>query len=159
MIEFSNRREDILKEWQELLLAAYPIKPVVEITNFIEECARSLLNFVEAYYEGREADVEEAVDNLMRFLATDKNLTPGESIGQLLYLKKLLLKTFPEMAKDDFVKLSDAIDVLACKAFNKYMEAREHIYDLRVKEKERTIEILRKVMDFYEQYYGHLPPE
>ncbi|AEA46254.1 RsbRD N-terminal domain-containing protein [Archaeoglobus veneficus] len=160
MIKFSEeKRKKILEDWQKLLLANYPVEPVIEITDYIEECTKALLGFVEAYYEGREVDVDEAVDDLMRFLATDKNLTPGESIAQLLHLKKLLLKTFPDMTIDDFVKISNAIDSLACKAFNKYMEAREHIYSLRVKEKDKTIEMMRKAMDLYEQYYGHLSLE
>ncbi len=155
MIGFSDdKKKNILKEWQELLLAEYPVKPVVEIINYLEECAESLLSFVEAYYKGKETDVEEAVDDLMRFLATDRKLTPGESIAQILYLKKLLLKEFPDIKKEDFVKLNDAVDILACKAFNRYMEAREHIYELRLKEKQGMIDILKRAMDMYEKYYG-----
>jgi len=155
MMEFNDdKRRNIVKEWQEYLLAEYPVKPVAEIIDYIEECAESLLSFVEAYCKGKKADVDEAVDDLMRFLATDRKLTPGESITQVFYLKKLLLKEFPDIKKEDFVKLSDAIDVLACKAFNKYMEAREHIYELRLKEKQGTIDILKKAMEMYEKYYG-----
>ncbi len=160
-MKLGSRKDKLAKAWKEALLSSYQVKPMIEIEEYIESCTRRIVDYIDAYCRGERSDVDivEAVDDLMRYLATDGNLSPGDSIRQVLYLKNLVLKVDPKMSKEEFFKFSNAVDDVACLAFDKYMEAKEHIYLLRVKEKERTIDMLRKAMSHYEEYYGELPPK
>ncbi len=149
MMEISDKvREKILKDWQNQLLARYPIKPVIEITEYIENCTTKILDkLIETYNGGSYEGVEEPIDDLMRFLAVDKNLTPGDSISMLLYLKELFLQSFPDMTKEEFIKLNNIIDTFARIAFNRYMACREDIFNLRLEEKEREKQMILKAIE------------
>jgi len=149
MIEISGKtREKILKDWQNQLLASYPIKPVIEITEYIKECTTRILDkLIETYNGGSYEGVEEPIDDLMRFLAVDKNLTPGDSINMLLYLKELFLQNFPDMTKEEFIRVSNIIDRFACIAFNRYMACREDVFKLRLEEKEREKQMILKAIE------------
>ena len=148
MVELNRVREEILKDWQDKLLERYPIKPVIEITEYIEECTTRIFDkFVEAYNGGSYEGVEEPIDDLMRFLAVDRNLSPGDSISMLLFLKELLLRKFPDMSKDEFIKLSNIIDTFACIAFDRYMACREDVFNLRLEEKEREKQMILKAIE------------
>ncbi len=159
-MKLGSRKDKIAKAWKEALLSGYAVKPMIEIEEYIDSCTRRIMDYIDAYCAGKKSDVDivEALDDLMRYLATDGKLSPGDSIRQLLYVKDIALKVDPKMSREEFVRFSNAVDEIACLAFDKYMEAKEHIYLLRVKEKERTIEMLRKAMAHYEEYYGKLPP-
>jgi hypothetical protein len=148
MIELNQKiRDELLKDWQEKLLARYPIK-VVEVTSYIEECTTKIFDkLIETFSGGSYEGVEEPIDDLMRFLALDKKLSPGDSVAQLLYLKTLLLTNFPKMEMEDFIKLNNIIDRFARIAFDRYSACREDIFNLRVMEKEREIQILRKILE------------
>jgi len=149
-----ERKDKMLKNWQEKLLEKYPIKPVIEITSYIEECTTKIMDkLIEALEKGTYEGVEEPIDDLMRFLATDRDLSPGQSISMLLYLKTLFLTNFPEMKKEEFIKINGIIDTFACIGFNKYMLCREKIFDLRVKQKEKELEMFRRAMEAYEHVY------
>jgi len=143
----------MLEDWEAKIWEHYPIRPRVrEIDYYIRECTSKILSkVVEVYNGGEYGDIEETVDDLMRFLATDRKLSPGDSIGLVLYLKYLFLREFPELSKDEFIKLNGIIDKIACMAFDKYMACREHIYRLRIMEKEREVEMIRRMVEFYEK--------
>ncbi|RUM33707.1 MAG: hypothetical protein DSY33_03805 [Archaeoglobus sp.] len=158
-MKLKNRKDKIATAWKEALLSGYAVKPMVEIEEYIESCTKRIMDYIDSFCKGENSNVDivEAVDDLMRYLATDSKLGPGDSIRQILYLKNIALKVDPKMSIDEFVRFSNAVDEVACLAFNKYMEAKEHIYLLRVKEKEGLIDMLRKAMSYYEKYYGELP--
>ncbi len=160
-MKLGSRKDKIAKAWKEFLLSGFSVKPMIEIEEYIESCTRKIVDYIDSYCKGEKSNVDvlEAVDDLMRYLATDGKLSPGDSIRQILYLKNIALKVDPKMNKEEFFRFSNAVDDIACLAFDKYVEAKEHIYLLRVKEKERTIDMLRKAMSHYEEYYGNLPTE
>ncbi len=153
MLLSEDVKKRMLEEWEEKIWEHYPIRPrVKEIDYYIRNCTSKILSrIVEVYNGGELGDIDETVDDLMRFLATDRKLSPGDSIGLILYLKNLFLKEFPDLSKDEYIKLNQIIDRIACIAFDKYMACREHIYRLRVMEKEREVEMIRRMIEFYEK--------
>ena len=72
---------------------------------------------------------------------------------RLVTLATLFLTNFPEMKKEEFIKINSIIDTFACIGFNKYMLCREKVFDLRVKQKEKELEMFRKAMEAYEHVY------
>jgi len=149
MVELEKHRSKILKEWQDKILESYPIKPVIEIAGYIEDCTTKIFDkLVEVYNGGSYSGVEEPLDDLMRFLAVDGKLTPGDSISILFYIKKLLNNAFPDMSKNEWQKLSSIIDNFGYVAFNRYSACREDIFRLKLMEKDRDLEIARRIIEY-----------
>lgn len=149
MVELETKRKKILKIWQDKILESYPVTPAVEITGYIGGCTSKIFDKVIEVYKGGDYEgIEVAADDLMRFLAVDGKLTPGESIAYLFYLKKLIDNEFPETSKKEWQKISDIVDKIGYIAFNKYMEAREDVFKLRLFEKNRDLEIAGKIVEY-----------
>ncbi len=141
-------KQKIVKRWVDLILARYPIKPVIEIVEYVEECAEKIVDGFLRMYDGeKNVNLEEPLDDLMRYLATDKNLSPGDSMRLLVTLKHI---TAEEMGVkgEDKLRLYEVMDEIAYKAFDCYMACREEIFELRLKEKDRDLEIMRRIIEF-----------
>ena len=147
---FGKKIENILQKWVETIFASYPVKPVIEVEEYVRDSCSKILNAIFEMYEGRKADYSEALDDLMRFLATDRNLSPGESV-KLVGDLKILISREIEMSQSEIEKLSAILEEIVYKAFDAYMACREEIFKLRLKEKERDLEIMRKIIEFAEK--------
>jgi hypothetical protein len=148
-LDIEKKKKDVLKAWQNYFLSRYTVKPPIEISSYIEDCTSQILDkLIEFYNGGSFKGVEEPLDELMRYLATDRNLSPGGSIASIFYLKKIFLEKYPKMSLEDFIKLNEAIDLLICKAFDAYMKSREKLFELRYKEKEFQLRMEMKAYEF-----------
>ncbi len=149
MVDLKAKRNEILKAWLNHFLDRYPIKPSFEITDFFEECLAGILDKLIEFYDGGSLKgVEEHLDNLARYLASDPKLSAGGSMASVFYLKKIFLDLFPKMSKEEFVKLSEAVDILICKAFDHFMSSREKLIELKYKERENRLRMEMKAYDF-----------
>ncbi len=148
MVELQKHRKKILQKWQDKVLESYTIKPVMEITGYIDDSTSQIFDkLVEIYNGGDYEGVEEPLDDLMRFLAVDGKKTPGDSIQDLFYLKELIDKHYnPD--KKEWLKLNEIIDNFGYIAFNKYSACREEIYNMKMREKNRDLEIARRIIEY-----------
>ncbi|MFO7966724.1 MAG: RsbRD N-terminal domain-containing protein [Archaeoglobaceae archaeon] len=148
MVELQKHRKKILQKWQDKVLESYTVKPVMEITGYIDDSTSQIFDkLVEVYNGGDYEGVEEPLDDLMRFLAVDGKKTPGDSIQDLFYLKELLDKYYnPD--KKEWLKLNEIIDNFGYIAFNKYSACREEIYNMKMREKNRDLEIARRIIEY-----------
>lgn len=151
MLKFEEKRKKILDAWQDKIFESYPVKPTVpEIVGYIEECTEKIFDkFIEVYNGGKFEGIEEVVDDLMRYLAVDAKLSPGQSIEKIFFLKEAILDEF-SVSLEEFVKINSIIDELACMAFNIYSKCREHIYELRLEQKEEEKKALERLIHFAE---------
>lgn len=148
MVELEKQRKKILQKWQDKVLESYPIKPVMEVTGYIDDCISKIFDkLVEVYNGGDYGGVEEPLDDLMRFLAVDGKKTPGDSISDLFYLKELVEKHY-NLDKKEWLKLNEIIDNLGYIAFNKYSACREEIFNMKMREKDRDLEIARRIIEY-----------
>jgi|Deesub1362A_J573_1020465.scaffolds.fasta_scaffold01650_5 polyhydroxyalkanoate synthesis regulator phasin len=154
MVEIEKQRKKILKEWQNKILESYPTQPVTEITGYVEDCTTKIFDkLVEVYNGGEYAGVEEPIDDLMRFLAVDGKLSPGESISILFYIKKLINSSFPDIDKKKWQEITEIVDNFGFIAFNRYSACREDIFRLKLKEKDRDLEIAGKMIEYTARFY------
>ena len=79
--------------------------------------------------------VATALDAIIRIRAV-QDLTASQAVGFLFLLKPLTRKLAPEQ---DHEKLADRIDRLALMAFDKYMQCREQVAQIRLSESRRNI--------------------
>ncbi|WP_202320237.1 hypothetical protein [Archaeoglobus neptunius] len=142
-------KEKTLKNWIESVLSGYSVKPVFEVVEYIEDAGGGILDGFLMAYEGKSVDekVEEAIDNLMRFLATDRNLSPSESIRLVFRLRDMIADGLRLSVSEKF-EFNRRTEDLILKAFDAYMACREKIFELRLKEKENDIEMMRKIMEY-----------
>lgn len=144
-------KEKILKVWVDRILEGYPVK-VFEVVDYVGDAANRVFNALIGLYKGEKLndDVEDALDDLMRFLATDRNLTPGESIRLISELRDLVADE-AGLRGEERLKFNLMVEELIFKAFNLYMACREKIFELRLKEKDRDIEMMRKIIEYSEK--------
>lgn len=144
-------KEKILKVWVDRILEGYPVK-VFEVVDYVEGAANIVCNALIGLYRDEKLndDVEEALDNLMRFLATDRNMAPGESIRLISELRDLVADELG-LRGEERLKFNSKVEELIFKAFNLYMACREKIFELRLKEKDRDIEMMRKIIEYSEK--------
>ncbi|WP_456468725.1 hypothetical protein [Archaeoglobus sp.] len=140
-------KEKTVKAWVDKILAGYPVKPVLEVVDYIEDAASRIVDAVLMLHEGGKVDIDEALDDLMRFLATDRNLSPGESVRLISELREMIANEL-NLRGEERLKFNLKVEELMFRAFDAYMACREKIFELRLKEKERDIEIMRKIIEF-----------
>lgn len=146
----SRKRDKVVKWWVDRILSGYPIKPVIEVVEYVENSASKITDAILELYSGKsfeETRVEEPIDDLMRFLATDRNLSPGDSIKLLMELRDVIADEL-SLEGEERLKFNLGVEKLILKAFDAYMACREKIFELRLREKERDIEIMRKIIEF-----------
>jgi len=132
--------------WVNRLLVSYPIK-VFEVVSFLQEASQKIVDAAIRFYEGKEVDVSEAVYDVMRFLATDRKISPAESIKLFAELRDFLA-TQMNLSSEERLKFTKAFEEIMFKAFDAYMVCREKIFELRLREKDREIEMMRKIMEY-----------
>lgn len=140
---------EITEEWVDHLLSNYPIR-VIEVDEYIRECAGKIIKAILDRYDGRKVDADEfenAVDDLMRYIASGQE-SPREAMQKLFALKEIFAKR-----KYDIAKINKIIDEFLCIAFEHYVLCKSHIYELRIKEIKNENEMLRKIMEYAEKYY------
>uniref|UniRef100_A0A7C4S6G5 Uncharacterized protein n=1 Tax=Geoglobus ahangari TaxID=113653 RepID=A0A7C4S6G5_9EURY len=141
--------KEIIEEWVDNLLSNYPIR-VVEVDEYIRECAGKIVKAILDRYNGRDLNTDEfenAVDDLMRYIASGQE-SPREAMQKLLALKEIFIKR-----EFDFAKIDKIFNEFLCVAFEYYVLCKSHIYELRIKEIKNENEMLRKIMEYAEKYY------
>ncbi|AGK61019.1 hypothetical protein Asulf_01015 [Archaeoglobus sulfaticallidus PM70-1] len=147
----------IHEEWKKMMFGER-FKAAIEVEEYLDDCTSRIVSGVIDLFSGNDPeDLDEAVDNLMRYLATDRFLSPGDAIMMLLNLKELIYSMFPNMSIDDYRKLDRIFYNLARLSFDRYAGIREEIFELRLMEKEkekrmleRSIELALEDQEFYD---------
>ena len=140
---------EIIDEWVDILLSNYPIR-VIEVDEYIRECAEKIVKAIVDKYDGRKVSTDEfenAVDDLMRYIASGRE-SPREAMQKLFALKDIFAKW-----NYNPTKVNKIIDEFMCIAFEHYVLCRSHIYELRIKEVKNENEMLRKIIEYAEKYY------
>ncbi len=143
-----KKMEKIVKKWTDKVFASYPVKPVVEVVEYVENAAGRILDgMIAAYQGGKKVDVDDAIDDLMRFLATDRNLKPGDSMALLFELRNMVAEEM-KLKGEDRLEFDRRVEDIILKGFNYYIACREKIFELRLKEKDMNLEMMRKIIEY-----------
>ncbi|KUJ92635.1 MAG: hypothetical protein XD40_2175 [Archaeoglobus fulgidus] len=140
-------RKKVIEWWVDRLLINYPVKPVFEVVSFLQEAAEKIVDGALSLYEGKSVDLSDAVDDVMRFLATDRNFSPGDSIRLFCELRDFMAEEL-NLKAEERLKFGRKFEEILFTAFDAYMACREKIFELRLKEKEADLEMMRKIMDY-----------
>ncbi|MEM0350770.1 MAG: hypothetical protein QXR27_04605 [Archaeoglobaceae archaeon] len=145
-----ERLNSIVDKMVEKILAPYPITPAIEVVNYIREAVEKIVFGVFQIYNGKKVEIDDAIEDLMRYMATDRNFSPSECIRLVGNLKKELAREM-NLREKEMLKLYEIVDEIVYKAFDAYYMCRAKIFELRLKEKDRDIEIMRRIIEFAEK--------
>ncbi len=149
-----SSRDPILERWIAETIQSYPpsAAPFLAGENdpFRNPVGHTLRESLTALFDELQGNMDpdriaHALDALIRIRAV-QDLTASQAVGFVFLLKPILLELQPERnpAARDVplgVLLNDRIDRLALMAFDKYMQCREQLADIRVSEGRRRIHV------------------
>jgi hypothetical protein len=142
--------EPILERWIARTIQSYPPATVPFLSgendrfrNPVGYAVReSLTVLFEQLRENMDPDhIAPALDAIIRIRAV-QDFTASQAVGFVFLLKPILREFAPE---PDQASLSDRIDRLALMAFDKYMQCREQLADIRANEGRRSIHVRQVV--------------
>ena len=138
------KREAVLGRWVQAVLATYP----EETARFLSGGADPFANPVgHTIREGLgrlfdrfadaapDAELSSAIDGIVRIRAVQE-FTPSAAVGFVYTLRGILREELAEAALDPagLAALDNGVDRLALVAFDVYMQCREKIFEIRVRE-------------------------
>jgi hypothetical protein len=142
-----GRRAAIVERWKALALAVYPERAARfmarERDRFQNPVGHVLGESLGVLYDGLLAggpaeEMRRALDGIVRIRAVQE-LSPSAAVGFVFLLKRAIGEELrgSDVNPDDEVDLAglhERIDRLALEAFDLFMQCREQIHDLRVRE-------------------------
>lgn len=137
----------IVERTVKKILSPYPITPAIEVVNYVNEAVKKIVVGIVERYQDKDANFDDAIEDLMRYLATDRNFSPSESLRILGDLKKEIRREM-RLSEKEAIKLYEVVDEVLYKAFEFYYSCRAKIFELRLKEKDRDLEIMRRIIEF-----------
>ncbi len=143
----NDQRAAIVERWKALALAVYPERTarfiVREPDRFRNPVGHSVGESLEVLFDGilGDAPAEEmhpALDGILRLRAV-QDLSPSAAVGFVFLLKQAIREELSGNGADpaseaDLAELFGRIDRLALQAFDLFIQCREQIYDLRLRE-------------------------
>jgi len=142
---FRNHREKIIDQWVDYTLSTYPSSEFFkkETDKFSNPIGASIRDGLEKLFEllATGADPEEfkgPVEQIVRIRAV-QNFSPAEAVAPLNAVKHItrnLLesdKEWPALVKDIY-DFEFAVDLAVLAAFDIYMDYRETLYSIRLRE-------------------------
>jgi len=136
--------EPILEQWIAGTIQSYPPSAVPFLAGeddpFRNPVGHTLRESLTTLFEQLWGDMDTkriapALDAIIRIRAVQE-FTASQAVGFVFLLKPIVHALQPE---PDRVALSDRIDRLALMAFDKYMQCREQLADIRASEGRRSI--------------------
>jgi len=138
------RREVVLERWFQAVLATYPAETARFLAGgadpFANPVGHTVREGLGRLYDRFVADVpvselSAAIDGIVRIRAVQE-FTPSAAVGFVYTLRKILREELADAALDPAgqAALESGIDRLALVAFDVYMQCREKIFEIRVRE-------------------------
>ncbi len=143
--------EPILEQWIARTIQSYPSTAVPFLSReddpFRTPVGHTLRQSLTTLFEQLRGSMDAgqiapALDAIIRIRAV-QDLTASQAVGFVFLLKPILRELAPE---SDQVALNERIDRLALMAFDKYMQCREQLAEIRVSEGRRSFRV-RQVVD------------
>jgi hypothetical protein len=155
----SERKENILEKWFELIIDAYP----PDTSRFLRDqkdrfanpvgatISRGLEGIFEEILKDKQdqAKVSVFIDNIIRIKAV-QNFNPSQAISFIFLLKNIIRDelagdALQNLDADELLALESQIDGLALMAFDIFMSCREKIYEIKSNEaRDMTFRLLQR---------------
>lgn len=140
----TKQREAVLDRWFQAVIGTYP-EDTVKFLRREKDCfhnpvGHAVLTGIAQLYDGlveerAAAELSPALDQIVRIRAVQE-FTPSAAVGFVYAVKPILRAQIPaaELSPADWAALDAGVDRLALLAFDIYMQCREKIFEIRVRE-------------------------
>jgi len=160
----SQHKPALVKKWFHLVLRTYPEETALFLKNendpFANPVGSTILKGIEDLFEGliKEGDhkqISSFLDRIIHIRAVQE-FTPDQALSFIFMLKKVIRDEFKKELKekelfDELLAFESKIDELALAAFNRYVECREKIFELKANEvKNRYSGLVRRLNRVYD---------
>jgi len=156
-----REKNKIIDRWVQLIVETYPSHStrflLKNTDRFSNPIGYTITTETEALFNSfLNDDIEKtgvvALDNLIR-VRTGQNFTAAEAVGFVFSLKQAIREVIEENSQDDIslnetLSLETRIDQLALKAFDSYMNCRDRINDIRIKDIKRQARLFTDANNF-----------
>jgi hypothetical protein len=147
-----RNREKICRDWEEKTLSSYSKhasnlygRDKNRFSNPVGNQLRSAISLCFQYLIEAETSPETLTPVLSDFIRIRavQDFRPSDAVGFILQLKDVvweLLNNHPELDRlvTEWVRIQSKIDCLTCLAFDIYVESRQRVFEVRIKELKRT---------------------
>lgn len=141
-----EKREALLKKWFEQSIQSYPTQTVEFLNSnrgqFTNPVGYSLRQGLGSLYDELCGDrdpekIREALDSIIRIRAV-QDFSPSEAVSFVFLLKDIISKEIGErVSVNELNSINEEIDRTALTAFDVYMQCREDLFEVRIREVER----------------------
>lgn len=159
----SQNKEAILTKWFDLVIETYPSDGrrffSREKDRFNNPVGYTISLAIEALLdeligEMNSEKISSSLDDIIKIRAV-QDFSPSDAIGFIFNLKNALRQELGEQigeneALDELLGFFSKIDKVALMAFNKYMECREKVYDIKANElRNRSLVMIERINKKY----------
>lgn len=150
-----QKQADIVKNWFESVVDTYPPDSAKFLKKqkdtFLNPVGNTTLESLEGLFDellkGKEMDhgaMMSFIDPIVRIRAIQPIFSPSQAVAFVFLLKKVIRKSLKkELSQDrvlsELLLFESKVDNLSLLAFDKYMECREKIYQLKATEEKNRI--------------------
>jgi hypothetical protein len=150
----------ILERWFDLILETYPANTAAMMrkdkNQFTNPVASTLSREIEVLFknlcEGSQKEkCQSSLDSILKIRSV-QDFSPSKAVGFIFLLKRAIGETLKneickESVMDEWMKFQSRIDDLALQAFDIYMDCREKICEIRVKQARTEKEMAFRMME------------
>ena len=157
-----ENKATILKRWLNLILETYPAdtaalmrKDQNQFTNPVgSTISREIEGLFKGLLEGRNSEGFSASLNSILKIRSVQDFSPSKAVGFIFLLKKAMEETLKgeigkEPMREEWSKFLSKIDELVLHAFDRYMDCREKICEIRINqarsEKEMAFRMIERM--------------
>lgn len=138
------KRETVLERWFQAVIATYPAETMRFLAAgadpFANPVAHTVRDGLGRLYDrfatdAAASELSSAIDGIVRIRAVQE-FTPSAAVGFVYTLRRILREELAGAALEPAgqATLDDGVDRLALVAFDVYMQCREKIFEIRVRE-------------------------
>ena len=150
----------ILERWFHLILETYPAGTSKSLKRekdrFVNPVGHTISREIEALYEGlvrgiNTGELSSSLNNIIRIRSV-QDFSPSQAIGFIFLLKKAIREVLEsgiqeKQVLEEWMEFQSRIDQLALLAFDIYMECREKICEIRIKEARADREMAFRLLE------------
>ncbi|HJX32301.1 MAG TPA: RsbRD N-terminal domain-containing protein [Thermodesulfobacteriota bacterium] len=155
----SQHKPALLKKWLHLVLRTYPDETATFLKNendpFANPVGSTIVKGIEDLFEGlikegEHKQIPSFLDRIIHIRAVQE-FTPSQALSFIFMLKKVIREELKKELKekelfDELLAFESKIDELALAAFNRYVECREKVFELKANEvKNRYSGLVRRL--------------
>jgi hypothetical protein len=150
----------ILKRWLDLILGTYPADTAAlmrkDKNQFTNPVGSTLSREIKVLFKklcegGQNEGFQASLDSILKIRSV-QDFSPSQAVGFAFLLKRAIGETLKseickESVMDEWLKFQSRIDDLALQAFDAYMECREKICEIRIKQARTEKEMAFRMME------------